>query len=171
VDRLRGTGQLPVDLVAAHGALGPVARGSGLVDDVRMARPYGAYRHLGFEPAAGFEDGDALARQRVRLAEVHQAFQLVRQALDQLGETAAAGWRPVVRAPSGLAVTAVEAPQGELLYLVEIAGDRLTRVKARTASFHNLSLFPEAFQGDIFTDFVFIEARVASIPRCKCQRA
>jgi formate hydrogenlyase subunit 5 len=158
LDRLRGTGPLPGDLVAVHGALGPVARGSGFVDDVRVARPYGAYRYLGFEPAAGFDAGDALARQHVRLVEIHQAFHLVRQALDELHEAAPAPWEYPVRAPSGLAVTAVEAPQGELLYLVETDGGRLSRVKARCASFHNLALFPEAFRGDIFTDFVFIEA-------------
>ena len=55
-------------------------------------------------------------------------------------------------------MSSVEAPQGELLYLVEADGDRLVRVKARCASFHNLALFPQAFRGDIFTDFVFIEA-------------
>ena len=158
LDRLRGTGPLPGDVVVAHGALGPVARGSGLVDDIRAARPYGAYRHLGFEPAAGFDDGDALARQHVRLAEIHQAFHLTRQALDELGEAAPAPWRQEVPAVNGLAVASVEAPQGELLYLVEADGGRLTRVKARCASFHNLALFPEAFRGDIFTDFVFIEA-------------
>jgi Ni,Fe-hydrogenase III large subunit len=31
-------------------------------------------------------------------------------------------------------------------------------VKPRSASFHNLALFPQAFGGDILTDFVFIEA-------------
>ena len=58
----------------------------------------------------------------------------------------------------GLALGWVEAPQGELLYLVEAEGGRLVRVKPRCASFHNLALFAEAFRGDIFTDFVFIEA-------------
>lgn len=158
LDRLRGTGPLPPELVAAHGALGPVARGSGLVDDVRVERPYGAYRHLGFEVAAGFGQGDALARQRVRLVEIAQAFHLVRQALDELAEAPATGLREEVGAPSGLAVSSVEAPQGELIYLVEADGGRLTRVKPRCASFHNLALFPQAFAGDIYTDFVFIEA-------------
>jgi formate hydrogenlyase subunit 5 len=158
LDRLRGTGPLPPDVVAAHGALGPVARGSGLVDDIRVSRPYGAYRHLGFEPAAGFDEGDALARQHVRLSEIHQAFHLVRQALDELADAAPGPWRREVPPPSGLAIASVEAPQGELLYLVEADQGRLVRVKARCASFHNLALFPQAFRGDIFTDFVFIEA-------------
>jgi formate hydrogenlyase subunit 5 len=159
LDRLRGTGALPPDLVADHGALGPVARGSGLVEDVRSERPYGGYRFLGFEPATGFDEGDALARQHVRTAEIHQALHLVRQVLDELSETSEPTWRALVPPLlSGFAVASVEAPQGELLYLVEVDEGRLTRVKPRCASFHNLALFPQAFRGDIFTDFVFIEA-------------
>jgi formate hydrogenlyase subunit 5 len=158
LDRLRGTGLLPPEIVTAHGALGPVARGSGLVDDVRAVRPYGAYRFLGFEPAAGFDEGDALARQRVRLVEIHQAFHLMRQALDELAHIPAPRWRAPIAPVSGVALASVEAPQGELLYLVEADGGRPVRVKPRCASFHNLALFPQAFRGDIFTDFAFIEA-------------
>jgi formate hydrogenlyase subunit 5 len=158
LDRLRGTGPLPRDLVAIHGALGPVARGSGLVDDVRVARPYGAYRDLVFESAAGYEEGDALDRQHVRLFEMQQAFHLLRQALDELSETQAAPPNIQVPSLSGVAVSSVEAPQGELIYVVEMERGGIVRVKARTASFHNLPLFPQAFRGDIYTDFVFIEA-------------
>jgi Ni,Fe-hydrogenase III large subunit len=172
LDRLRKTGPVPHDVAAAHGALGPVGRGSGLVSDVRVERPYGAYRSLGFDVAVA-QDGDALGRQHVRVAEISQAFHLVHQALDELardelrshGERDPVGagdplrWRALLPATAtGTAVASVEAPQGELLYLVEMAAGRLVRVKPRSASFHNLVLFPGAFQGDIFTDFVFIEA-------------
>ncbi|HLI16482.1 MAG TPA: NADH-quinone oxidoreductase subunit C [Acidimicrobiales bacterium] len=158
LDRLRGTGVLPRDVAAAHGALGPVGRASGQGEDVRVQRPYGAYRHLGCEPAATDAEGDALARQHVRLAEIRQAFHLARQALEELVDGASSTWRVAVPPVSGVAVASVEAPQGELLYLVEAEGGRLARVKPRSASFHNLALLPRAFGGDIFTDFVFIEA-------------
>jgi formate hydrogenlyase subunit 5 len=158
LDRLRGTGVLPPAVVAHHGALGPVGRGSGLVDDVRVQRPYGGYRLLGAEAAAGRSEGDALARQWVRLEEMHEAFRLVRRALEELGESQPGAWRSEVPAPDGTVWSSVEAPQGELLYLVEAEAGRLTRVKPRCASFHNLALFSQAFRGDILTDFVFIEA-------------
>ena len=87
-----------------------MARGSGLVDDVRVERPYGAYRHLGFEPAAGFDEGDALARQHVRLVEIHQAFHLVRQALDELSEAGPEPWRQSVPAVGGMAVVVGRSP-------------------------------------------------------------
>lgn len=113
---------------------------------------------LGAEAAAGRSEGDALARQWVRLEEMHEAFRLVRRALEELGESQPGAWRSEVPAPDGTVWSSVEAPQGELLYLVEAEAGRLTRVKPRCASFHNLALFSQAFRGDILTDFVFIEA-------------
>ncbi|MGH9291519.1 MAG: NADH-quinone oxidoreductase subunit C [Acidimicrobiales bacterium] len=157
LDRLRGTGTLAPELVRAHGAVGPVARGSGLAEDVREDRPYGAYRDLGFE-AVGFDNGDAFARQQVRLGEIAQSLTLVRRALAELEGSPPGPWRGEVPPVDGLALVSVEAPQGELIYLVEVKAGRLERVKPRCASFHNLALFHQAFGGDIFTDFVFIEA-------------
>ena len=162
LDRLRGTGPLDTALAAAHGALGPIGRAAGTGPDLRAERPYGGYRWLGFATAQA-HISDALGRQQVRVQEVHQSFHLVRQALDELAEddqegAGPDGWRVPVTLGEGVALGAVEAPQGELLYLVEAAGGRLAGVSPRTASFHNLALFPAAFQGDIFTDFVFIEA-------------
>ena len=158
LDRLRATGILSPQVAVSHGALGPLGRASGLAEDVRTSRPYGAYGRLGFDPAEIREDGDALARQHVRLEEIAASFHLARQALGQLGGQAAGGWRTPFEPPDGLAVGWVEAPQGELLYVLEVEGGRLAQVKARCASFHNLSLFSHAFGGDIFTDFAFIEA-------------
>ena len=63
-----------------------------------------------------------------------------------------------VRVQDGRAVGAAEAPQGEVVYLVEVRGGQLSRCKPRSASLHNLHLFPPVFTGDILTDFPFIEA-------------
>jgi Ni,Fe-hydrogenase III large subunit len=160
LDRLRGTGVLPFSVVMARGALGPLGRGSGMEEDVRRSRPYGGYRTLGFTPA-GREDGDALARQLVRNDEIASAFHLVRQVLDDLGDPGDLA-RIVWSVPTGIATGEAfgwaEAPQGEVLYFVRAEDGVLTRVKTRSASFHNLALFTAAFPKDITTDFAFIEA-------------
>jgi formate hydrogenlyase subunit 5 len=158
LDRLRGTGRISHEAAREHGALGPVGRGSGLAADVRAERPYGAHGHLSFEVAPDFGDGDALARQHVRLFEIRQSFRLVIQALDELADMPTEPFSVPVPPADGSAIGSAEAPQGELLYLVHAEHGRLLRVKPRTASFHNLALIPQAFGGDIFTDFVFIEA-------------
>jgi Ni,Fe-hydrogenase III large subunit len=161
VDRLRGTGVLPAELAHQYAAIGPVGRGSGQMEDARFARPYASYGRLGHQPLDPRNEGDALARQRVRMEEIAVAFHLVRQAVDGLNKLAQAdpAWAvPVDSELSGEAIGWAEAPQGELLYLVVVEEGRLARVKPRSASFHNFGLFHKAFPKDILTDFAFIEA-------------
>jgi Ni,Fe-hydrogenase III large subunit len=157
LDRLRDTGFLPRAVVAVRGALGPLGRGSGLEEDVRVSRPYGGYQHLGFVPAS--RDGcDALSRQHVRNEEIWASFHLIRQVADELGGLPGTPWSAPVGVVAGEGFGWAEAPQGEVLYLVRVEDGLLTRVKARSASFHNLALFTAAFPKDITTDFAFIEA-------------
>ena len=159
IDRIRGTGVLKPQLALSRGAIGPVGRASGLDEDVRAYRPYGAYAIIEM-PAHRYRDsGDALARQLVRNEEMWGAFEICRRALEGLTRYPSDGpWQVPVPPVDGTAWGWVEAPQGELLYLVETESGRLRRVKPRSASFHNFSLFPDVFIGDIFTDFAFIEA-------------
>jgi formate hydrogenlyase subunit 5 len=158
VDRLRATGVIPRELAISYALLGPVARGSGQMEDVRFARPYAAYGRLGHQLLDAEEDGDALARQRVRNEEIAGAFHLIRQAIDRLSGLASSEWRRPLGTVHGEALGWAEAPQGEVLYLVAAEEGRLVRVKPRSASFHNLAAFHAAFPKDILTDFAFIEA-------------
>jgi formate hydrogenlyase subunit 5 len=158
LDRLRGTGVVPPELARSYAAVGPVGRGSGQMEDVRFARPYAAYQRLGHQLLEDKGDGDALARQRVRIDEIIGAFHLIRQAVDRLSEDAGSTWTMPVEQVSGETLGWAEGPQGEVLYLVRVRDGRLVRVKPRSASFHNLALFHAAFPKDILTDFAFIEA-------------
>ena len=160
LDRLRGTGVVTPEIANQYAAVGPVGRGSGQMEDVRFSRPYTAYRQLGHQLLEPRGEGDALARQRVRLEEITGAFHLIRQAADRLDSAArsAPRWSCPIGKASGEGIGWAEAPQGELLYLVEVEDNRLVRVKCRSASFHNLALFHTAFPADVLTDFAFIEA-------------
>ncbi len=156
LDRLRGTGQLSPDTARRHGILGPVGRGSGAATDVRIARPYGAYPTLGPEAERLDEHGDTLGRLRVRWQEIDDAFRMARGAAEAM--PAGLGLlRRRLDLRDGREFGWAEAPQGELLYLVELRDGRIVRCKPRSASFHNLHAFPLVFRGDILTDFAFIE--------------
>ena len=157
LDRLRRTGPLPPGRAAQHGALGPVGRASGRVEDVRRSRPYAAYGSLGTTTSSR-DDGDALARLEVRVDEIGSSFHLIRQAADELDEAGSGPLRTDCVVADGRATSWAEAPQGEVLYDVRIASGRITRCRSRSASFHNLVLMHEVFAGDILTDFPFIEA-------------
>ena len=131
------------------------------MEDTRFDRTYGAYVHLGQQLLEIRPDGDALARQRVRTQEITGSFSLLREVIEELNTRADLsdhGWRRRVGTVSGRAVGWAEAPQGEVLYLIEVRDGQLVRVKPRSASFHNMALFPSAFPKDILTDFAFIEA-------------
>ena len=78
----RQVGVIAGDDLAGLG-VGPVARASGLAEDLRTDDP--AYRALGFEPIVQSE-GDAAARWRQRLAEAAQSLELARRAKGRTSE-------------------------------------------------------------------------------------
>jgi Ni,Fe-hydrogenase III large subunit len=157
LDRLRRTGPLRPDQARQHGALGPVGRASGSAEDIRQARPYDAYGSL-MMATASRDGGDAMARLEVRADEIGHSFRLLSQAAQELADAAGAPLRVPCQPADGRGAGWAEAPQGEVLYDVTIAAGRLSRCRARSASFHNLVLMHEVFTGDILTDFPFIEA-------------
>ena len=157
LDRLRRTGPLLPARAAQHGALGPIGRASGRVEDVRLSRPYAAYGSLG-TTVSSRDDGDALARLEVRVDEIASSFHLIRQAADELDEAGPGLLRADCPATDGRATSWAEAPQGEVVYDVRMVSGVITRCRSRSASFHNLVLMHEVFAGDILTDFPFIEA-------------
>lgn len=158
LDRLRNTGVLDPALARRFGALGPVGRGSGFDDDSRRERPYDGYLRLPPPQAERFDSGDAMARLRVRWAEIDSSIRLISAALAEFAQLAPGAMSNPVRAGDGYAAGWAEAPQGEVLYALEMSGGRIRRCLARSASFHNLALFHDVFNGDVLTDFAFIEA-------------
>jgi Ni,Fe-hydrogenase III large subunit len=158
LDRLRATGPLTPGRAKEHGALGPIGKASGRVDDARRDRPYDAYPSLGLRPPREHHAGDALARLAVRVDEIRESFHLLRQAADELDDAGEGPLSLPCDPASGRATGWAEAPQGEVSYDVRIEDGQLTRCHPRSASFHNLMLFGAVFAGDILTDFPFIEA-------------
>jgi formate hydrogenlyase subunit 5 len=159
LDRVRTTGPLKPDLARSHGALGPVGRGSGYADDCRVTRPYDGYQQLAPPRVPVRDAGDAQARMQVRIDEMDIAFRLACEAVRQLRDCAIDRLRVVVQPGADQAVGWAEAPQGEVLYLLELdSHGRISYCAPRSASFHNLVLFSSTFVGDILTDFPFNEA-------------
>ncbi len=154
-DRLFGTGRLDRETVERLGGVGPVARACGISTDARFERPYAAYGRLGFEVVTR-DDGDAMARLEVQLAEIRQGVHLIRQAVDRLAR-AERQLRVDVGTPSGAAHGWSEAPQGEVVYSLAMQDGVCTDAHIASASFRNWPLFAASFRGDVLTDFGFIE--------------
>ncbi len=151
--RLEKIGPIDAEMCRRYGATGPVLRGAGVAYDVRRAEPYSVYPELDFEiptqPA-----GDSMARYLVRMAELEQSLRIIEQSLDKLPDGPVMGKVPrVLRPPAGDTCFAVEAARGRLLIRIVSEGKEIPyRVKLRTPSFSNLSLFEEPSPGMILPD-------------------
>jgi formate hydrogenlyase subunit 5 len=155
-DRLIGAGYLERTLVEDYGAVGPLARGSGLSTDARHERPYGDYRRLGLRVITARE-GDAMARVNVRFGELAESLRILRQSVDHLRRRDGQLISPLPPHGTGAALGWAEAPQGELVIWVELHDGLVHRVHIASPSLRNWALFDHAFPNDVLTDFAFIE--------------
>jgi formate hydrogenlyase subunit 5 len=155
-DRLIGGGHLPRGLVESYGAVGPVARGSGVSADARHERPYGDYDRLGIRVIV-HREGDAMARINVRFGELSESLRISRQAIEHLRRRDGELHTALPVNGSGAACGWAEAPQGELVFWVEILDGLVGRVHIASPSLRNWALFDQAFPADVLTDFAFIE--------------
>ena len=133
--RLKGVGILTPEQAVNLGAVGPVLRASGVKIDTRMLG-YGAYPDLDFEIVTS-NDCDCFARCDVRIHEIFQSFNIIRQAVAKIpdGDIAV----PVKGMPKGEYFFRAEQPRGEAIYYVKTNGTKfLDRVRVRTPTFTNL---------------------------------
>ncbi|MCX7825551.1 MAG: NADH-quinone oxidoreductase subunit D [Verrucomicrobiae bacterium] len=151
--RLVGIGPISAEMCRKYGATGPVIRGSGVAYDVRRAEPYSVYPELDFEIPV-FPEGDSMARYLVRMEELKQSLGIIEQALDKLPDGPVMAQVPrVVKPPAGDYCYAVEAARGRFMVrIVSDGGEIPYRVKLRSPSFSNLSLFEEASRGMMLPD-------------------
>jgi ech hydrogenase subunit E len=134
--RTRGVGKMTYEQSELFGTVGPTARASGVRRDVRIDAPYEVYPEFPINLITE-EDGDLLARFKVRVRELMEAYREIRAILDAMPVSELAARAPR-RIPAGETISRVEAPRGELLYFVKSNGsDKPERVKVRTPSLCN----------------------------------
>lgn len=135
IKRTRGVGHIGPEDVATYGLVGPVARGSGVVMDVRRDAPYAAYNELEFDIITE-TGGDVHSRALVRLREVMESIKIIRQIIGNLPSGPCSAKLPHIR--EGEAVARSEAPRGELFYYLKTDGsDVPLRLKWRVPSYMN----------------------------------
>jgi len=136
VKRASGTGILPRHEARRYSVVGPVARASGLNRDVRKDYPYAAYKYVSFKVPV-YTEGDNLARLLVRVDEIFESINIIRQLLDQLpsGSIMAED----IEIPEGkIGVSSVEAPRGEDIHLVITGKGRPYRWRVRAPTYQNI---------------------------------
>lgn len=151
--RLDDVGVLAHNDAARLGAVGPVARASGLRQDTREDSPalwYGSSFAAALPPVA---DGDVAARLEVRALELVEIFSM-------LDELMLAPIRPDEASSAGpsasIGVARVESPRGETVCVVEAEMYRVRRLHLRTGSYANWPALVLATTGNLLPDFPLI---------------
>lgn len=147
--RLVGVGTLSKEEAYRLGCVGPMARASGVGQDMRTLG-YAAYGDLTFKPVVRTE-GDCYARCAVRCEEIFQSIDLIRQAAAKIpdGDIAAR----VTGAPNGEYFVRVEQPRGEVVYYLKGNGTKnLQRFRVRTPTFANIPALVKTLAGCSLAD-------------------
>jgi len=181
-ERTQGVGILSVEQCYAIGVSGPSLRGSGIPHDIRKTAPYSSIDDFEFGIPTG-EYGDVYDRYRVRMAEMRQSREIVKQALERLPDGPVNVddrkivppprqeldssmeavihhfklWTEGFTPPVGEAYVPVESPKGEIgFYIVSNGGPRPWRMHQRPPSFMNLQALSDLCKGRLIADVVAI---------------
>ena len=157
VGRMKGISCLTREQCANLGLTGPAMRGCGVDFDARRDDPYDNYDKVDFEVPV-LTAGDTYARYMVRIEEMFQSCEIIRQAVRKikaLGKNAPYRVKVPTKVPAGRAFTRLEDPRGEsIMYLISDGTDKPYRLKVRAPLFTNLSASRPMVQG----------VRVADVP-------
>ena len=180
--RTKDVGIISAEDAIDYGLSGPSIRGSGVKWDIRKTEPYSSYDELDFIVPVG-ENGDVYDRYIVRIEEMRQSNEIVRQAMDNLPagklnadipdvvppqkeeikssmESLIHHFKIVTEGicpPAGEVYVSIEAPKGELGYYIVSDGTKNPyRVKIRPPSFVNLEGLQKMSEGHLIADVVAI---------------
>ena len=176
IRRTAKIGILPPEVAISYGCTGPVLRGSGVDWDLRRdgepwyTKMYEGYRFEVIAQVSGHypQDhkyppvpaaavlGDSWHRFYVRMLEVVQSVDLVRQAIERYRGSPPDCGAPVrltQKLPKGEAYLETEAPKGQMGFMIISDGAAIPwRVRARSSSFCNLSVTSELCRGCLIAD-------------------
>jgi NADH-quinone oxidoreductase subunit D len=182
VNRTKGVGMMPLDVMIDLGVTGPLLRAAGLKIDVRKDSPHSSYELFDFDVPTRTAN-DVYARFEVRMEEMRQSVRIVKQVLDGMPSGPFQADAPHVvlpdrekmktqmesliyhfkivtegfRVPPGSAYQVVESPRGELGYFVVSDGTANPhRVFMRTPSFGNLQALGAMLEGVLIADSIAI---------------
>jgi NADH-quinone oxidoreductase subunit D len=157
LERTKNVGILKADDAINLGVTGPLLRASGVKWDIRKAMPYAAYAEFEFDIPTG-TNGDTYDRYLVRIEEMRQAVRIIRQAVSRIPTGPVMAKVPkIIKPPAGEVYHSIEAPKGELGYLVASDGSTQPyRVRVRPPSFINLQALDRMVRGHLVADVVAI---------------
>lgn len=153
--------------------VGPTVRASGVKKDVRIDQPYAAYGDLDIDyviPSRyGYEDkGDVFSKTLVRLKEVVQAVEIIKQCVEQMpegeitSEPNKAALLNKLKKMEGEGIGRIEAPRGEAIHYVRLkeGKEEVDVWKVRASTYNNLATYGPMFLGEQIADIPIIAASI-----------
>jgi NADH-quinone oxidoreductase subunit D len=194
IDRTAGVGAVTAEEAIAWSLTGPLARAAGVRRDLRKDEPYLCYAdNWDGQGASAVEfkipimhDGDVYARYRVRLEEMKQSIEIIRQLIDNIPQGPVNVYADEAlalppksetygsieglihhfelimtnrgwEAPVAEVYGANETANGELgFYVVADGGPRPWRARCRPPSFINYQAFGKMIEGHMLSDVVAV---------------
>ncbi len=154
LERMEGVGKVRPSLARDFGMVGPAGRASGVDYDVRNAFLQEPYAWLPWE-AAVEEEGDVLARVRIRVQETRASLQLADAFLKRVSnEETVRVPVPDKLPPRSIGAGIIEAWRGELIHLVFTdENGSISRYAVKDPSFNNWTGLAIAARGQLVADF------------------
>jgi NADH-quinone oxidoreductase subunit D len=188
-ERLVGVGVITTEQALALSATGPILRSTGFPWDLRTSQPYLAYDEVDFD-VIYTQNGDCYDRYRLRLQEILESVEIVRQCVEKMppGDYRVQDRKvtPPPRAridesmealihhfklftegfkvPPGETYAAVESPRGEVgCYLVADGTGKPCRLHIRGPSFYNLQAMSPMMEERLIADAVAVISSIDPI--------
>ncbi|MFA6142800.1 MAG: nickel-dependent hydrogenase large subunit [Candidatus Omnitrophota bacterium] len=162
IKRLSGVGVLSHKDAVKLGAVGPTARASGVDRDVRRDDPYAAYDQIKFKVITD-NHNDVYGRTLVRMGELMECYNMIRQLLKNLPEGPITVKVPR-KIPAGEATSRYEAPRGEDVHYVKSNGtEKPERVKVRAPTLANIQTVAKMLEDRQLADLPIV---IAAIDPC-----
>lgn len=194
IDRTKGIGEISRAEAISYSLTGPMARASGVPRDTRKDEPYLCYADnwdgqgssaVKFDVPV-MKTGDVYARYLVRLEEMKQAMNIIRQLIDNIpggavnvspeGKEVLPPKDQVYSSieglihhfemimtnrgfatPKGEVYGCIESANGELGYYIVSAGENVPwRARTRPNSYINYQVFPKLIEGHMISDVVAV---------------
>jgi len=160
IERSADVGVLPGDVAINYGVTGPSLRGSGINFDLRKNEPYSIYEKFDFEIPVGKGDmgtvGDCWDRYNVRVLEMQESINILRQACSQIPDGDVHEALPKkIRPKIGEVYGRYESARGDVgFYIISNGKNIPLRVKMRSPAFCNLSVLNEISEGWMISDII-----------------
>ncbi len=163
VGRMKKAGVLTPQEAKKFGAVGPIARGSGIRADIRRNSPYAAYEQVDWDVVT--ENGnDCYARIQVRMREALMSLHICEQCCDEIKKASSPIVTDIREFPCAEGFAKTEPPRGELLYHVASNGTNTPDfVRLRVPTFPNVRIMLNLIKGSPIGDVPVI---IGSVDPC-----